>query len=372
MFLFRRIRDNEYEFPADRVVSFEVQELVQQILTPNPQERPTLHEIIDHEWFTRGLVPDRIPVTAHDSTPTFTHITGALSRANLARLRRNALLDVDDTTIAVPSAPSTASSKHKSATSSLAQQEKEFQKAVQPGSPISALLGAARQPLVVGPGTMRGEQPLIRKLQAAREAKSSGRTIREAARGMHHDDDVNEEAKQEDHRRKELEAQKARIVAQMVPGSRPGSASDDADQENMPPPDFIPSRRAAPETKKTKELLAPTPAPAPAPQPDAKSSVKANGFDAAAETLAAAFNAKARGRLFREPRMDADLPEAKVFIVSWVDYCNKYGMGYALTDGSVGVYFNDSTTIVLSPDGQYVFSHLSLVYAHLINVLQTL
>lgn len=51
---------------------------------------------------------------------------------------------------------------------------------------------------------------------------------------------------------------------------------------------------------------------------------------------------------------DVDLPEAKVFIVSWVDYCNKYGMGYALTDGSVGVHFNDSTSIVLSPDKEYV------------------
>jgi hypothetical protein len=51
---------------------------------------------------------------------------------------------------------------------------------------------------------------------------------------------------------------------------------------------------------------------------------------------------------------DADLPDTKVFIVSWVDYCNKYGMGYALTDGSVGVHFNDSTSIVMSADKQYV------------------
>lgn len=57
---------------------------------------------------------------------------------------------------------------------------------------------------------------------------------------------------------------------------------------------------------------------------------------------------------------DSDLPPAKVFIVSWVDYCNKYGMGYALTDGSVGVHFNDSTSVVLSADKQYVIilSHL--------------
>ncbi|KIJ27578.1 hypothetical protein M422DRAFT_271247 [Sphaerobolus stellatus SS14] len=44
----------------------------------------------------------------------------------------------------------------------------------------------------------------------------------------------------------------------------------------------------------------------------------------------------------------------KVFIVSWVDYCNKYGMGYALTDGSVGVHFNDGTSMVLAPDKKHL------------------
>lgn len=48
--------------------------------------------------------------------------------------------------------------------------------------------------------------------------------------------------------------------------------------------------------------------------------------------------------------LDDDLPGPRVFIQSWVDYCNKYGMGYALTDGAVGVHFNDSTTIVLAAD----------------------
>ena len=77
---------------------------------------------------------------------------------------------------------------------------------------------------------------------------------------------------------------------------------------------------------------------------------KQNGFDAAAQTLSIAFDAKAAGRVFRDPQSHLPLPDERVFIVSWVDYCNKYGMGYALTDGSVGVHFNDSTSLVLSPD----------------------
>lgn len=78
------------------------------------------------------------------------------------------------------------------------------------------------------------------------------------------------------------------------------------------------------------------------------------GFDAAAHILTLAFDAKDAGRVFRDPRDDANLPlpDERVFIVAWVDYCNKYGMGYALTDGSVGVHFNDSTSLVLSPDKQ--------------------
>lgn len=39
-----------------------------------------------------------------------------------------------------------------------------------------------------------------------------------------------------------------------------------------------------------------------------------------------------------------------MFITSWVDYTHKYGTAYSLTDGSAGLYFNDSTTMVLSPD----------------------
>ena len=40
----------------------------------------------------------------------------------------------------------------------------------------------------------------------------------------------------------------------------------------------------------------------------------------------------------------------KLFITKWIDYSNKYGLGYQLRDGSVGVYFNDSTSIILAAD----------------------
>merc|ERR1719146_575864 len=43
------------------------------------------------------------------------------------------------------------------------------------------------------------------------------------------------------------------------------------------------------------------------------------------------------------------LPE--LWVTRWVDYSSKYGVGYILSDGSIGVYFNDSTKIILGPSG---------------------
>ena len=119
-------------------------------------------------------------------------------------------------------------SASKSITNSIAQQEKEFQKAVQPGSPISALLSSARQPLLMGtsgtgPAGAR-ESPLLRKLQAVKESPL-GRTVTRGLDGIIEENEpqgkrrVEEEDQQEELRlrKKELEAQKARIVAQMAP-----------------------------------------------------------------------------------------------------------------------------------------------------------
>jgi len=39
------------------------------------------------------------------------------------------------------------------------------------------------------------------------------------------------------------------------------------------------------------------------------------------------------------------LKVAPVFVSKWVDYSNKFGFGFQMSDGSVGVLFNDNTTI---------------------------
>jgi polo-like kinase 1 len=41
----------------------------------------------------------------------------------------------------------------------------------------------------------------------------------------------------------------------------------------------------------------------------------------------------------------------ELWVTKWVDYSSKYGVGYILSDGSIGVYFNDSTKILLVANG---------------------
>ena len=387
----RRIRDNEYEFPNDSSISTHVQELIQQILTPDPSKRPTLHEIVDHLFFTEGTVPSCLPSTAHDSVPDFSHISRSASKANLASLRAKALLDEYNTQIALPSAVDSnaqTGANTTANTSTLAQQEKEFLKAVQPGSPISALLSSARQPLVMGTNNNR-ESSLIRKLQAARlehKAAKQKSPVRPPAGIMPGGlGNINEEVDEVEEvaaelRKKELESQKARIVAQMVPGDNAGNFHE---QENDPPvPDSPPRFKDKAKLKDTRGTREPREskhikAPAPPSTFKASSLISASinlcidialpmssssgstgggptSFEGAAHTLTLAFEALSMGKLFRDPQQDRTLSEAKVFIVSWVDFSHKYGMGYALTDGSVGVRYNDSTSIIVSPDKSYV------------------
>jgi len=58
-------------------------------------------------------------------------------------------------------------------------------------------------------------------------------------------------------------------------------------------------------------------------------------------------NAASTERKLIQPR------EAEVWVKKWVDYSTKYGLGYYLSNEATGVFFNDSTKIVLDPNGHH-------------------
>lgn len=46
--------------------------------------------------------------------------------------------------------------------------------------------------------------------------------------------------------------------------------------------------------------------------------------------------------------------ESEVWVKKWVDYSTKYGLGYYLSNEATGVFFNDSTKIVLDPNSHHI------------------
>jgi polo-like kinase 1 len=44
---------------------------------------------------------------------------------------------------------------------------------------------------------------------------------------------------------------------------------------------------------------------------------------------------------------------SEIYVKKWVDYSSKYGLGYLLSNGSTGVFFNDSTKIILDSRSTY-------------------
>ncbi|KAF7301457.1 Serine/threonine-protein kinase [Mycena indigotica] len=375
--IYQKIRNNDYSFPAEPPASPSMpsRKLIGDILTQDPAQRPTLQAIVSHQWFAMGPVPPYIPTSAHDSPPDWSHITRERSDYNFTKLKRQVGLDGHEEVVA----QSNVDTKNTAAT--VARQEYEFQKAVQPGSPISALLSSARQPLVRGVGgsplgQSQGRPPipgysnppaqkeggLYRKLQAA-NVKSPLRNSTAAHRAL--DNIVEEDGGQnkpvKDRRKAknetELESQKARIVVQMAPTEEKVEHRAKVEervkvQDRVKPVDTLKSTYNRVPLKEQQENLPPIgalrkPKPLIKEVPVAKMQPQ-SPFLATYETLNNAFIAYSRGQLPAAP--EHQLRDERVFIVSWVDYCNKYGMGYALTDRSVGVYFNDSTTLVLSAD----------------------
>ena len=53
--------------------------------------------------------------------------------------------------------------------------------------------------------------------------------------------------------------------------------------------------------------------------------------------------------LFKNSGVNNNL--ADISVKKWIDYSSKYGLGYILSNGHVGVYFNDSTKIIYKPNG---------------------
>ncbi|XP_028661261.1 serine/threonine-protein kinase PLK2b [Erpetoichthys calabaricus] len=66
---YRCIREARYTVPSS--LSVHARQLVASMLSKNPEDRPSLDEIVRHDFFTQGFTPERLPPSCCHSAPDF-------------------------------------------------------------------------------------------------------------------------------------------------------------------------------------------------------------------------------------------------------------------------------------------------------------
>lgn len=412
--IYERIRQNAYEIPPQAGLSTEAIDLITRILTHNPAQRPTLVQIMNHAWFQCGPIPLTIPSTATEGTPFLPPLTARESARNLELLKRQACWDDRADDLLPETSPTSAeaySDAHEvavDARSELEQAEmaeerrekmdREFHHAIQPESPISALLKAGRQPLIKAPapppqsfarGTSASAANSLAKqlsgLTLSRGVQAQGgaadkentnpmapppaaATVSRPEFGRMYGRNGNV-APQQDERALQ---QKARLVSSASsatatsagltrPLSVASSLNDQQQQQQQPGGGMVASSsRATLASVGSSTAIA------------AGARKTKTSIEVIISHLESALLCLDSNQLYTPPEssaMDAVqyvekpcelngtriVPESpKTFLISWLDHSERYGLGYALSDGTVGVYFRDATSMVLSASKLYV------------------
>jgi len=240
--IYKKIKENNYSFPPDLDISKDAKNLIGQILDKVPENRPTLEEMREHEFFKTQPIPKSIPKSAfttipefHEERPPFSNITNVDSNKNL-----------------------------------------DYEEEDKKGKHDEEIKSKKSYPK---------KEPLTRGYFARCFSGSRGPS-----------------------ERSHMEPTKAKALNQ---------------------------KYARANINKNKNQVA----------------TSGNILDIVYKNINQAF-LDAENNV-EVPESDEPIENPKVFISKWIDYSNKYGLGYQLTNSCVGVYFNDSTSIILSADEEH-------------------
>ena len=379
---YKRIRNNIYSFPDTVQVSSQAKFLIQRILQLIPEQRPSIEEIMAHPFFTRPgqTIPRTLPSAALTSVPAFDLTTGDCqareSRRPLGERHNNTQHDhrmAGKSGTGYTRASATLSSKQASVPGDNAHIHTTASNNNENAAPA---YGHQH------PNTARDHHaaPTYNKAdirpQSARVPSSTN--YQQPASTYHQPANVPAAAPAQERRgpamiafeenRGSAAAPAAYSSAHSAAAPAAYAAAPPRTEVHQPEPMHV-SPKATPDAamqtdtpKTTRSQVSSTPtampistelATKPAASPtDPNANTLENmhqqllmGF-ASADNGAAA--SAATGALQSLPGDYAPM----LCVNKWVDYTSKYGLGYLFSDGSSGVYFNDSSKIILSANGQ--------------------
>ncbi|XP_078264540.1 serine/threonine-protein kinase PLK3 [Rhinoraja longicauda] len=253
---YRCIRAAEYSMPSS--FSIAAKDLIGNILKKNPEQRPTLDAILNHDFFAKGFTPDALHPSSCTTVP---ELSGPSPTKNL------------------------------------------FQKFAE------AFFGKKK---AIGTKTLCMEKDEISKLAADFVKTSIHRQT------SYKTENVNELTLPSGHTANSLPKEKIETQSRTVNGPCKGSGANSA----------------------------------------AEGPIAQQMTDAATSVLKSCLSAMPSAR--KNP-IGQGLHRSKPFlwVTKWVDYSNKYGFGYQLSNRSIGVLFNDGTHMSISADRRNVYYYLN-------------
>ena len=77
----KRIKSNAYSFPSNPIISESAKDLIEQILISDPSKRPSLDQILTHDFFNQ-IIPKLLPISTLTGPPSLSYIELLKSNGN--------------------------------------------------------------------------------------------------------------------------------------------------------------------------------------------------------------------------------------------------------------------------------------------------
>jgi polo-like kinase 1 len=300
---YQRIRDNAYVFPETLFISSSAKNLIQSILRHDPKLRPTVFDILNHHWFTSSQLPPPLPSSIQVM---------------------NRLTSTGGSSVSVAQTPRTAAAVLRSETPINEHlKNRDFARIDSPNPVFKPNSGFT---------PMSTRQPL-RQSNNAQPQPSHYYTSTGGSRSRQSSNEENRTARP------------PAVMGAASPVLRPPMAPLRSSNQNL---------QAQISASRSKMVMMASPGLIGQEEEHAQSSRRLG--------VAQSPQVANPDEMFA-PRLVAgksSLPEA--WIVRWIDYSSKYGIGYQLSNGRIGVYFNDATKMVFASGSnsravEYLFRH---------------
>eukprot|EP01138_Halocafeteria_seosinensis_P015469 gb/GECG01015787.1/.p1 GENE.gb/GECG01015787.1/~~gb/GECG01015787.1/.p1 ORF type:complete len:793 (+),score=102.09 gb/GECG01015787.1/:1-2379(+) len=320
---YKRIKSNIYSFPPHCSVSSDAQDLVRSLLHPSPSKRPTIDEVCWHPFFAKAtnFIPTGLPPSVAHEEPNLDSIEcepgHQVVREMLAKPLGGLRVEVK---------------RSVSATNGKSTQEnKENVESLRAGMDELHMMDGGRKQTRDAHGVQDKDSDCLRKAvsgtkPAAPPLAPEGKPTVSPPAVIHEEQEQDDYPNQED----------AASVTKVTRNSGRGSSKD-----------FQFNAGAGVASGTDGECH----------KQDSSHTPASNNFNRNlrhdVDTLKKMHRKLTDSFSHPEEVATDERPEKpSIWVTTWLDYTEKYGMAYLLSNGSVGVFFNDTTKIILASNGE--------------------